>query len=620
MDRKMKKKPVSISDKAFKIADITSVYGLRLSLALLFAVSFIYLYWWGEGIFFYQENRSLFIFSGDYLRNFITKPGGLLSYAAIFLTQGYFSPAYGSLLNSIIIVLICLTFKSIVNRLAVPGAFSLLIILLPSVLLLLLQAKYEYHLQHTLGFFCVVLWFLVSISSTGKYSRLLTLLLFPFFWYLVGSYALVYLGMYITYCFIYINDSQKYLLPLFLLGYTLLTYILFKEIIFFQPLNILLGYPLIFNEIAKLTIYLVIQGVLLIIYPFIVRISGLLRMERITGWIQTGTVLIFFPIMVLLLVWQYNSVVANVLKIEKNVHDQDWDSVISQYEKTTSVNIVSQYFYNLALSEKGQLCNRMFSGLQSSGPLSISLEGNREQAFRTIYFYYSIGLVNEAHHLAYELMVQHGYTPENIKMLIKTELIKGNFRIAERYLNVLKKTLHYKNWALRYEKLLHNPQLVNSNAELGEKIMLMPKKDFFITTDDSRNIDLLLNSNPGNKKAFEYKMARLLLEKDIIAVVNEVIRMKELGYTSFPRHIEEAVVAYRNYSREPPELGKMTLNPETEKRFIEYGRVLSAYKGNKALIQKAMKKNEKNTFWYYLQFSTIKSDFWKRRPEDRSIY
>jgi hypothetical protein len=185
---------------------------------------------------------------------------------------------------------------------------------------------------------------------------------------------------------------------------------------------------------------------------------------------------------------------------------------------------------------------------------------------------------------------------------------------------VLKKTLHYKKWAEKFEKMLNNPQIAYTDPELGAKIRLMPREDFFITTDDSRNVDMLLKSNPENRKAFEYKIARSLLEKDIIAAVDELSKMKELGYTSIPKHIEEAVVAYRNYAKETPDLGGLHVNPETERRFIRYRSVLNAYKGNKSLIEKTITKSEKNTFWYYLQFSTVRSDFWKSTPPGRDIY
>jgi hypothetical protein len=618
---KRRDKITASGEKILNRITLISDYGMQLSIALLFATAFIYLSRYGNGIFFYQENRSLFIYSGEFLRKFIVKPGGLLTYAGIFLTQGYFSPLYGSLLISILVLSICLIFKAIIKRMGVTGAFSLFIILLPSVLLLLSQTQIEFPLQLSLGFFITALWFLVSISSEGKSSPFIIMLLFPLFFYVAGSFALIYLGMYITFSLFYNNGRQKYSGPLLLLGYAILNIIVFSEIIFFQPLRTLLGYPLILNESTKLTIYPAILGVLLIMYPLITKFSVFSRIERYKEWITAATIILLFPLLVFLLAKHHDPVITNVLKIEKYFYDRDWDSVISQYEKKPAENVVGQYYYNLALSEKGELCNRMFSGLQSSGPLSLSLEGSREQTFRTIYFYYTIGLINQAHHLAYELMVQHGYTPENIKMLIKTELINGNYRIAERYINILKKTLYYRKDAGKYEKMLNNPQLVNTDPELGNKIRLIPREDFFITTNDSRNIDLLLKANPGNKKAFEYKIARFLLEKDIIAVVNEVSKMKDFGYTTIPKHIEEAVVAYINFSKESPDLGGLRINQETERRFIGYGSILNTYRGDKSQIGKAMKKSEKNTFWYYLQFSTIKSDFWKSSsPADRNIY
>lgn len=150
--------------------------------------------------------------------------------------------------------------------------------------------------------------------------------------------------------------------------------------------------------------------------------------------------------------------------------------------------------------------------------------------------------------------------------------------------------------------MLYNPALINSDPELEEKIRLLPKEDFFVRPNDVQNIELILMANPDNKRAFEYKMARLLLEKDLKAVVNEVKKMKEMGYTSIPRHIEEAVVAFINFNKEFPDLGGLVVSPETELRFIQYETAYNLNSGNKRWLEKEMKKAGGNTFWYYLQF------------------
>jgi hypothetical protein len=216
--------------------------------------------------------------------------------------------------------------------------------------------------------------------------------------------------------------------------------------------------------------------------------------------------------------------------------------------------------------------------------------------------------------------VQHGYRPENIKMLIKTELINGNYKIAERYINVLKNTFHYRKWAEFYEKMLYKPALVLSDPELGEKIRLLPGKDFFVIGDDLTNLELFLQVSPSNKRVFETKMARLLLEKDLIEIVTEVRKMKDIGYTYLPRHIEEAVIAYKYFTKQVPDLGGLSIKPETETRFNQYISMFNYYGGKKSILEKMMKKSERNTFWYFLQFNVVKMDFRRTMDDKNFVY
>ena len=91
---KMKKSFLPINLKLFPEKGISEGFENALSVSLLFSISFSYYYFFGTGIFFHQENNSLFIFSADYFRKFTDKPGGMLTYAGNFLIQFYFSPFY----------------------------------------------------------------------------------------------------------------------------------------------------------------------------------------------------------------------------------------------------------------------------------------------------------------------------------------------------------------------------------------------------------------------------------------------------------------------------------------------------------------------------------------------
>jgi hypothetical protein len=576
---------------------------LYLSLALLFIISSIYFYWFGDGILFFQETKSLFVFSSDYLRKFTIKPGGLLEYAGNFFTQVYFSSAYGSLVISSVLILLCLVFVKINRRLSADESFSLLIVLLPSCVLLMVQTRDDHYMHYNLGYILVALYFLVSIIPKRNLLDLIIIALFPLFFYVAGSFSFLYPGMYLVYSLIHKKGILRYLLPALVIVVALFSFIIFKEILFLQPVYQLLGYPLSFFDLSWHSLFFYLLCTYFVIFPWIVKILESFRVNRsFSRIIPLVTILTIFPITVLLLSKYHDPGLRDFNKLEKSVYNQDWDAVIKQNETIPSTNIIGQYYYNLALSEKGQLCNRLFFGRQDFGSKSLTLLRGIEHTNRSVYFYYAIGLISEAHHQAYESLVRFGYRPENIKILIKSELISGNYKIAERYLNILKKTLHYRYWAAKYEKMLYKPELINSDPELGGEIRLLPKNDFFISQNDIQNIELLLMSNPDNKKAFEYKMARLLLDKDLGAVAYHVRKMKEIGYTYIPRHIEEAILVYINRDNEFPDLGGLVISKETELRFNQYKAVYNLNIGNKTLLEKEMKKSGGNTFWYYFQF------------------
>jgi hypothetical protein len=463
--------------------------------------------------------------------------------------------------------------------------------------------------------------FLYTICSAGKAVLIALIILFPGLYYLTGSFAFVFLGLFIVHNIVFHKGKRRILWPLSVFTAAVVTFVIFEYVIFLQPARKMLAYPLFINSAARLTTFLLLFSGFIILLPLVIKTGvALLTNKQFKPYVSSVSMLTVFSLTVFILIKNYDRDTDNALRIEKMAYNREWDKMIRLQEKVQSSNIIQQFYYNLALAEKGELCSRMFFGRQSYGSISLTLKRDDEQSIRAMYFYYAVGLTGEAHHLAYELMVQHGWRPETIKMLIKTELINGNFKIAARYINVLKKTLHYKKWAKKYEMMLFKPDLVNSDPEIGEKIKLIPKNDFFIFTDDFRNIETLLLANPDNRLAFEYKMAKLLMEKDIMAVGSEIKKLKGLGYAHIPRHIEEALVSLVNVTREFPDLGGLSVSTDTEQRFIRYFSNLKSFKGNRDLVEKGITKADRNTYWYYLQFGLIKSDFFKGGAVDNSIY
>ncbi len=572
--------------------------------SLLFLISFLYFFWFGNGVFFLQENKSLFIFSKEYLHDFLVKPGGMLEYAGNFVTMCYFNKLYASLVISIFLLLFYALFFRLNKLMSGDSQSSSLVALIPSCFLLLMQVREDHLIHHTIGYLFTVSFLLVGIISVRRKFKYLVPALFPLFFYITGSFALLFLILYFDYYFVSNREIQKYHLPVILILTALITFYAFEEILFLRTPDRLLRYPLNIIDINNITASKIFLIGYLVLFPFIVKMKWKLMTKEVFSVILLRiSLIIVFCVTLFFLGTQYDPEKKNDLMIEKLFFEQNWSLLIAQAEKISSKNEITQYYYHLALTERGELCDRMFSVPHDYGIKSLVLPRKREFISRSFYFYYTIGLINEAHHLAYESMVLNGYCPENLKMLVKTDIINGNYKIAESNINILKKTLHYRRWAIQFEKMLYNPENVISDPEFCDKVILMPRKDFFIGPDDEENMDFTLMANPDNKKAFEYKMAFLLLEKKYRAVMYQVKRMKDMQYTTIPRHIEESMMIFINRKDELPYLGDYNISKETENRFNLFLNDLRLIKGGKRPdMERFMKNKWGNTFWYYFEF------------------
>jgi hypothetical protein len=575
----------------------TGRFDSAIMFAGLFLFSALYFYILGNYLFFYQENLSLFLFTGEYFHQFATKPGGLLEYAGLFLTQWYFSFLYGSLIISGIYVLIAIVFYKIIKKIFPDNPVALAFSLAPSLILMTAQLNFNWLMHNNLGILLAGFTFLITLSSERKIHRALSIALFPLIFYFLGGYSWLFFLMLILYLFY----RKKFTEALILTVLATITIFVSGKFIFLHPFPDLLLNPL---PVKEYFLYIVFGVILLA--PLLLKMLSAIKIKdenrrqlSVYGCIFLFVVTFFGQSRI------YDPNSADLFRLEKLFFDRDWDGVIKHQEETQSSNFVAQYYYNTALAEKGLLSERMFFSRQDFGTRSLMIPWDSRQTinkiFRGAYFFYTIGLVNEAHRWAFESMVIQGYTPENIKLLIKTELINGHYKVAWKYIYVLKKTLHYCDLAGKYESMLYHPELVQADPELGTILALKPKEDFPVSLKNPQlNILLLLQSNAANRRAFEYKLAWLMLEKNVPGVVSEIANLKNFGYTRIPRHVEEAaVIAAENGLTSAEPVGFM-VSPETVSRYSQYLSSMALIDRTKPAVRSGAERSARNTFWFYL--------------------
>jgi len=96
-------------------------------------------------------------------------------------------------------------------------------------------------------------------------------------------------------------------------------------------------------------------------------------------------------------------------------------------------------------------------------------------------------------------------------------------------------------------------------------------------------------------------MAFLLLQKDYKGIENELPAFSRYGFTKFPIHVEEAIVALEVLKNgTSPYLGNIPLSISTQNHWTQYLTVFQKYGNDLKAAEPALRKQFGNTFWYYV--------------------
>jgi len=566
---------------------------------LFFLIMFLFFGLFADHIFFYQEKSSLFVFSYDFLVENLHQPGGLLIYLSGFLSTFYYYPLAGALISSLVIWLITVTASGIIKTL--EGKKSGYIPLLAGIALFYLQTSYRFMLYNNLGILVQLLFFLLTIKYIRGWGPVI---LSPVLYFITGGFAWIFCIMYSLW--LLSKRPLKWWLKITLLWLLIFLIVyLSEQFLFFQTIGTLLLFPCTEAGTGSQSRLFAAVVIVLALLPLLARISirNTFKKKLSENIIYLSVPIVVVLIMVIISILKYDKKTQQYFRVEKLFYENKYREVIDFNLKNPSNNSLTAYLNNIALCETGQLNDLLFHFPQSAdgSTLFLKWEITGEILKRGGYFYYTIGMINEAHRWAYEYMVMKGATPEGLKMIIKTELINGNFKTAEKYISILKKTLFYRHAAKEYEKLLFNDPAVDSHPVLGPGRKNKIPVDFFSITDDPYiNVERIIATDSLNRKAFEYKLAYLLLNKDYQGISKEWGNIGRYDFKSIPVHVEEAAIAIKIlYAVSLPPAGDLTTDKNAEIRFNRFLQVFQAYGTDLKAAEPELKKQFGNTFWYW---------------------
>ncbi|NEW80883.1 MAG: hypothetical protein GZ094_00735 [Mariniphaga sp.] len=567
---------------------------------VFFIGSFIYFGFFVSYIFFYQEKSTLFISSSDFLIENLHQPGGLLIYLGKFLSTFFYYPLAGAAIVSTCLTLIVLTVSKIIGFVA--GKRAMIVPFIIGILLFYLQADYRFLLFNTLGVLLQLALFYLSIRFMASWRIWIPVLITPFLYFVTGSFAWLFCVM-LTFHLVINNEKKDRIKIITLWALTLITIYISKEFLFFQTEEVLLKFP--FSDINTGEQQLLFLAGILSLLPLIASIKFSMPGKFRISDHAKGLITIFVVVMALSSIGfqRFDIKLKQYFHVEKLFYQNKFEEVIAYNIANPSSNSLTIFLNNIALCETDQLNDLLFHFRQSTdgNTLFLKWEMEGEVLKRGGYFYYTIGMVNEAHRWAFENMVMKGHSPEGLKMLIRTELINGNYKMASKYIALLKNTFFYATEAKAFENLLFNDKAIEENMEFGEKRRGRIETDFFAITDNANvNIERILANDSLNRKAFEYKMAFLLLKKDYQHITDFLPQFERLGFNKIPVHIGEAAIAFATLNSKPlPVLRRLSIDPQTEPRWTQFLQTFQAKGNNLKAAEPALRTNFSNTFWYY---------------------
>lgn len=291
-----------------------------------------------------------------------------------------------------------------------------------------------------------------------------------------------------------------------------------------------------------------------------------------------------------------------------------WDA-LTESCKGDLGNYMTANYFNLSLAEKGTLAEDLFKHAQN-GPYSlVYLPKDHAADLRLAHVMFAMGNMAAAQNAAFNaLSTQTGYNPSMLKMTAQIDLMRGSYEVAERYLNLLGKSLHYRAWARDQQRFLGNDALLEQDPVLGTGRKDFPKEDgFALHGSPMDELFRVLDANPADEKAMQYGISYLLLSKDMINVCKFIDRYGDApGLRPLPTPAQEALLFFSELQQNVGvghEYAHMDIDwcrshgvmPQTIQRFRDFQNASVKSGGREPA-------GYRNTFWHYLLYTEIQNE------------
>lgn len=510
------------------------------------------------------QEKNLFLCSALFLKEQLVVPGGMLTYIATWFTQLLYYPWVGVLLLCAWwLLLMALTKRTF----RIPDRWAILM-LIPVAILLLTNMDMGYWIYmlklrghffaSTIGTTAVVavLWMFRTIPDRFYLRAAYIFIACAIGYPLMGIYGLAAALLMGIWAWRLSASSTNAVICSVVAILSIATVPLFcYRFVYYQInlANILWAeLPLFFITEEYHTYY--IPYYLLALF-FIVMAATYSPERQATKPMKKPYYLICQVIIAVMLVggvyhfWMKDENFHHELTMQHRIADLDWDGVLqeaaTQQDEPTRAIVMMR---NIALSRLGRQGNEMFLYKNGSKAYAAPI-GMRLMLVAGPLIYYQYGMLNYCNRLCMEMGVEFGFRTEDYQLLVNCALLENDKPLAQKYINILKQTMFYRDWAKQAETLLGHPDLIAKDSE-REFITHMLHYDDFLGGDQG-NIERFLmrrlarSTYTGDPVFQEQTLLATLWTRDINLFwrhFNDYINLHPNG--PMPRYYQEAAYLY----------------------------------------------------------------------------
>lgn len=564
--------------------------------------------------FYYAEQWRMFRFSSDYAADTLPRVCGGATYMASFLLQFFAKPYVGAAVTTVIYICSALLLRSVLCRLAGKEHSHPLLYLLPSFFFIWADFDEAYHFEAGLAYVLAIA--LLALHVRVRRFAVRCIVAYVLSWisyWLVGPMALIYpIGVVLIEIAKAETDKQKWaILPLMLWCFVpALTWQMSgaSDV----PLKQLLTPAAYWHPLMEPPLMMWIAPCWALAVVLIALLLGGRKFElkpKLRQAVWSVEVLV-----VVIVFWRgsnyYHSPDDYFAKqIDYYAATSQWDSILNMADYVPSQNYLYICYQNLALASTNRLGDNLYD-VPQGGPRGLWPKWNKMAPASAMLSRVSYGMGNVAlaQALAFEGMIgsERAQNPRFILMLAKTNLINGQYRVAEKYISLLEQTACYADEAARLRRFLYNDKLVAADSEFGP-LRLCTQKVSGLTNEDRAPLDLwpILQSNPHYRPAAEYYGAICLMMKDLDNF-EPLVSMWHTAYpsTSLPKSFQEALLV-KHEKASPDSLQALGVSQSTLKRFNLFKTLLRESLTDPMAAEK-LKSNFANTYWFYYTFNKIR--------------